>query len=193
MDGHKVVIVTKDDETSAQQDVVAFDSVLSDNIQAVLGGPYNTGEEAMAPLAAKNHIPLVAMTSDTLLSVPPRPYYYEVVPISSAWSLPLLAYLEAKKISRIAFVYDNTNPFATNAKTAAAAEAGKYGIRVVDYEPYTATTTDFSTIITHLESSNAQAVEVWDGGPTLVSFSEQAQAVGLQKKMKIVMQGAAAS
>lgn len=193
VDGHKIVVITKDDETVASQAAVDFDSVLSANIQAVVGGPNNTSDEAMAPLAAEHHIPLIALTITGNLVNPPRPYYYEVVPVARSWGLVLLQYLKAKKITRIGFLYDTTNLMATEEKAVIAADAAKYGIKIVDYEQCTINTTDFSTNITHLMSSGAQAVEVWSGGPPFVTFTKQAVAAGLEKKMKIVMPGAAAS
>jgi hypothetical protein len=81
IDGHKVEIVTKDDQTTAQRAVMAFQDLHSENVQAVLGGPYNEGDMAMDPLAERYRTPLVELTSTTSTVVTPKPYTYEIDPV----------------------------------------------------------------------------------------------------------------
>lgn len=180
--GHKIKVIQEDDQTSASQATIGFQTLAADHVSAILGGPYNQGDEAMDPLAESSHIPLVELTSQANTVVPPKPYVYEVVPIPKDWAMPLLQYLKASGAKRIAIAYDSSDPFDIQGLNTMKANAKKFGFTVVDTESYTNSTTDFSPLLVHIRNSKAQDVVVWDsGGPTGTIFTKQYRSAGLHQ------------
>ena len=135
--GHKIKVIQEDDQTSASQATIGFQTLAADHVSAILGGPYNQGDEAMDPLAESSHIPLVELTSQANTVVPPKPYVYEVVPIPKDWAMPLLQYLKASGAKRIAIAYDSSYPFDIQGLNTMKANANKFVYTVAATEIYT--------------------------------------------------------
>jgi branched-chain amino acid transport system substrate-binding protein len=182
--GRKIQIVTQDDQTSASQAVVALNSLVSQHVTAVLGGPYNQSDEAMGPIAASSNVPLVELTSQTSTVIPPKPYVYEIVPVAKYWALALLQYMQSQKIKKVAFAYNTTNPYDIDGYQAMKTASAQYGFTVADTETYTSTTTNFAPQLTHIRGSGADATVLWGAGNAAdVEFAQQYRSAGIKAQL----------
>jgi branched-chain amino acid transport system substrate-binding protein len=182
--GRQVQIVTEDDQTSASQATIALNSLVSQHVVAVLGGPYNQSDEAMGPIAASSSIPLVELTSQTNTVVPPKPFVYEVVPVAKYWALALMEYMKSQKVKKVAIAYNSTNPYDIEGWQAMTSAGAQYGFTVVDSETYTSTTTDFTPQLTHIQGSGADAVVLWGAGNAPdVEFAKQYRTAGIKAQL----------
>ena len=76
VNGHKVKLIVRDDQSSAATAVTNFNEFASDNVSAVVGVTASTASSAMAPLANSDHIPLLSTDLATTLLSPPQPYIF---------------------------------------------------------------------------------------------------------------------
>lgn len=191
--GHKVVVVTKDDQSDASQAPVAMNGEVSAHALAVIGPVNSSSAPPMDPIAQQNKIPLVEITASQQTVVPAQPYVYDVVPTGTQWSLRILQYFKAVGIKRVAFAYDQTGLFGVNAYHAMQKSAHSFGVTVADYEAFGVTSTDFSSILAHVRAAHVQALYAVGAGPAEVILTKQFAASGLAKTVKLVFTGAEAS
>lgn len=190
--GHKVNLIIKDDQTQATQSVVDFNDLLSQNVIGVLGSDNSNSALATGPRAQASKIPYMSLSPSDQLVNPAQSYIFSLPPTSKFWADRDLQWLQSQGITKIAIDYSTDDAFAANGYQATLADVGKYGISIVDTEPTEVATTDFTTALTHVRQSGAQALFAWLTGPAGVIISKQFAAAGLGN-VKLIFTGAEAS
>lgn len=193
INGRKVQFVIKDDQTSPQQSVVNFNALRSSGVVAVMGSSDADASRAIAPIAQRDGVPFMSLSPVDQLVAPTESYVFMEPFEASLQTERLLQYMQGQKYKKIAVVYDNTDIYTTNGYKATVAMAGKYGIKVVDTEVDTNTTTDFTSTLTHIKGSGANATLVWLTGPAAIGIAKAYYAAGLSSKIHMVMTEADAS
>lgn len=184
--GRKVDFIIKDDQTSATQGVVDFNALKS-SVVAILGSSSSDSTQAVAPLAERDHIPYLALSPVDQLVTPAQPYIFLEPYLASLQSQRLMDYLKSKNITKLAVIYDSSDIYTTNGFHSAVAQASKAGITIVDKEAITPTVTDFTSTLTRIQASGAQAVEAWVTGAPSVILAKQFQSTGMSANTKLVM------
>jgi hypothetical protein len=142
---------------------------------------------AAAPKAEQAQIPYISLSPVDQTVNPVQPYVFLVPAITTTYATRLMEWFKAEGITRIAVGYDNTDIYTTNGYYSTLSEAPAYGVKVVDTEVFQITTTNFSTIVSHVASSGAQAFLVWATGPAPVILTKTFAGAGLAARMKLVM------
>lgn len=187
IDGHKVNLIIKDDKTSPTQSIVDFQDLQGQGVAAVLGSSVSDSARAVAPKAEQAQIPYVSLSPVDQTVNPVQPYVFLVPAVTATYTTRIMQWLKAQGITKIAVGYDNTDIYTTNGYHSTLSEAPSYGVKVVDTEVFQITTTNFSTIVSHVASSGAQAFLVWATGPAPVILTKTFAGAGLGSKMKLVM------
>jgi len=187
IDGHKVNLIIKDDKTNPTQSVVDFQELQGQGVAAVLGSSVSDSARAVAPRAEQAQIPYISLSPVDQTVEPVQPYVFLVPAITTTYTTRIMQWLKAQGITKIAVGYDNTDIYTTNGYHSTITEAPQYGVKVVDTEVFQITTTDFSSTISHVASSGAQAFVVWATGPAPVILTKTFAGAGLASKMKLVM------
>jgi len=187
IDGHKVNLIIKDDKTDPTQSVIDFQALQGEGVVAVLGSSVSDSARATAPKAEQAQIPYISLSPVDQTVNPVEPYVFLVPAVTPVYATRLMQWFKAEGITKIAVGYDNTDVYTINGYHSTLAEAPKYGVKVVDTEVFQTTTTNFSTTVSHVGGSGAQAFLVWATGPAPVILTKTFAAAGLAVKMKLVM------
>jgi branched-chain amino acid transport system substrate-binding protein len=187
IDGHKVNLIIKDDKTDPTQSVIDFQALQGQNVAAVLGSSVSDSARATAPKAEQAQIPYISLSPVDQTVNPVEPYVFLVPAITPTYATRLMQWFKAQGITKIAVGYDNTDIYTINGYHSTLAAAPSYGVKVVDTEVFQTTTTNFSTTVSHVGGSSAQAFLVWATGPAPVILTKTFAAAGLAAKMKLVM------
>lgn len=187
IDGHKVDLIIKDDKTDPAQSVIDFQALQGQGVAAVLGSSVSDSARAVAPKAEQGQLPYISLSPVDQTVNPVQPYVFLVPAVTATYTTRLMQWFKAQGITKIAVGYDNTDVYTTNGYHSTLSEASNYGVKVVDTEVFQITTTNFSTIVSHVGASGAQAFLVWATGPAPVILTKTFAGAGLASKMKLVM------
>lgn len=187
IDGHKVDLIIKDDKTDPTQSVIDFQALQGQGVVAVLGSSVSDSARAVAPKAEQGQMPYISLSPVDQTVNPVEPYVFLVPAVTTTYTTRIMQWFKAQGITKIAVGYDNTDIYTTNGYHSTLSEAPSYGVKVVDTEVFQITTTDFSTIVSHVAASGAQAFLVWATGPAPVILTKTFAGAGLASKMKLVM------
>jgi branched-chain amino acid transport system substrate-binding protein len=187
VNGRKVQFIIKDDQTKPDQAVIAYNQLKSQDVVAVLGSSSSNSTNAIAPLAQRDGLPLITLSPVDQLVDPVQSNVFVEPYLSKLQTERLMQYFKSEGITKLAVVYDKGDVYTKNGFDATVAQASGAGVTIVDKEPITAEATDFSSTLTHVKSSGAQAVLAWITGPPSVILAKQFQAAGLASSMKMVM------
>lgn len=187
INGHKVDLIIKDDKTDPTQSVIDFQALQGQGVVAVLGSSVSDSARAVAPKAEQGQMPYISLSPVDQTVNPVEPYVFLVPAVTTTYATRIMQWLKAQGITKIAVGYDNTDIYTTNGYHSTLSEAPSYGVKVVDTEVFQITTTNFSTIVSHVGASGAQAFLVWATGPAPVILTKTFAGAGLASKMKLVM------
>jgi branched-chain amino acid transport system substrate-binding protein len=187
IDGHKIDLIIKDDKTDPTQSIIDFQALQGDGVSAVLGSAVSDSARATAPKAEQAQIPYISLSPVDQTVDPVEPYVFLVPAITTTYATRIMQWFKAEGITKIAVGYDNTDVYTINGYHSTLSTAPGYGVKVVDTEVFQTTTTDFSTVVSHVGSSGAQAFLVWATGPAPVILTKTFAGAGLAAKMKLVM------
>jgi branched-chain amino acid transport system substrate-binding protein len=187
IDGHPVNLIIKDDKTNPTQSIVDFQALQGQGVAAVLGSSVSDSARAVAPKAEQAQIPYISLSPVDQTVNPVQPYVFLVPAVTTTYTTKIMQWLKAQGVTKIAVGYDNTDIYTTNGFHSTSTEAPTYGVKVVDTETFQITTTDFSSIVSHVGSSGAQAFLVWATGPAPVILTKTFAGAGLASKIKLVM------
>jgi branched-chain amino acid transport system substrate-binding protein len=190
--GHKINLIIKDDRTEANQSVVAFNQLLSENVVGVLGSSYANAAIAVGPLAERAGIPYMSLAPSRQLVQPVKKHLFSLPPTSTMWAKRNLEWMQSEGITKVAVVYASDDTFHNDGNNDVNKFAKDYGLDVVASEPIALAQTDFTTVLAKVRSSGAEAVFLWVAGPAAVAMTKQFAAAKLGDT-KLIMTGAQAS
>lgn len=189
--GRKLDLVVDNDQTQPAQSVIDFTDLVGQGVAAVVGSSFSNSGLATEPAAERAQIPYVSAGAADQQVHPVRPYIFMAPATAAAVAQRLLEYFQATGMTRMAVAYDSANAFALTGWNDMKAMAPRYGISFVDTEPFETSTTNFSSVLTHVGSSGAAGLMVWATGAPAVILTKQFAAAGVH--MKLVMSHAEAS
>jgi len=178
--GKKITLLTRDDQTSPDKSVVAFNELKAANVVAVIGSVFSNSALATIPLTEREKVPYLSLTPAEEQVQPIKPFVFVIPALSTAYAERYLEYMQAKKIERIAIAHDSKGAYAVSGYNATKSLAEKYGVRIVKDEVFETATSDFSPLFTHVKGSGAQALLFWGTGPSGVTVTKQYAAANLK-------------
>ncbi|MDG4858656.1 ABC transporter substrate-binding protein [Streptomyces sp. T-3] len=180
IDGRKIDLITLDDKTAPDQGVLHFNKLKSQKVTAILGSTFSNVGLAVEPLAEREKIPYISLAPADEQVDPVQEYTFVVPAISSKYAEAMLQYFQAHKITKIAVAYDTKSSYSKAGFAGMKKYASKYGVSIVEEEPYETTATDFSPAFTHVRGSGAQAFVAWASGAPGVTLAKQYPTSGLK-------------
>ncbi len=176
--GRKIDLIVLDDTTNPTQAVTDFQTLVSDGVVAIVGPVFSSSAVATEPYASKAKIPTIDTAAADNLVSPVNYYVYMTPPTTKIVAQQLLAYMKYKHLTKMAVARDTT-AFPTAGWDNMQAMAPSYGVHFVYDGQFSLTATDFTTILTQVKASGAQALMVWGSGPAEVVLTKQFRAMGL--------------
>ena len=188
--GRRVQLTVRDDKSLPDQAVLAFNDLKRD-ADAIIGSPFSNSALATVPLVDREKIPYLSLTPADEQIKPVHPYVFVVPATSAAYAEAVLQYLQATKVTRLAVAYDTKSSYAVAGFQGLTDKSGRYGVTLNPVEQFQTTATEFGAVLTHVRSSDAQALMVWATGAPAVALTKQYAAAGL--KIPLILTGAQAS
>lgn len=173
LDGRPLKLLVEDDKTQPDQGVIAFNKLVGENVSAVVGSSLSNASLAIIPVAERAKIPYVSTAASDEQVDPIKPYAFMAPFRASVAAEQLLRYFQAKGITKMALAYDTANAFAQAGVKTMNSLASKYGVTFVTTETFTTDATNFSSVLSHVKSSDAQGLMVWAVGPPAVGITKQ--------------------
>jgi branched-chain amino acid transport system substrate-binding protein len=189
--GRKIELLFRDDKTLPDQAVLGFNDVKSKKVTAVIGPVFSNSALAVEPLAQREKIPYLSLAPASEQVKPIKSYVFVTPALSAMYAERYLQYFQYKGIKKIAVAHDSKSAYAVAGYDGTKELAAKYGVQIVRDEPFETTTTDFSTIFTHVKDSGAQALLFWGTGAPGVIVAKQYASAGL--KVPLMLTGSQAS
>jgi branched-chain amino acid transport system substrate-binding protein len=179
IDGRKLDLIIENDNTSASQAIIDYQTLVSDGVVAIVGPDYSSAAVALVSSAQRAKIPTIdTAAADTLVSPVTHYYVFMTPPTTKIVAQQLLAYMKAKGLTKMAVARDTTE-FPTAGWDNMKALAPSYGVSFVYDGTFALTATDFTSILTGVKASGAQGLMVWGVGPAEVILTKQFRAMGL--------------
>lgn len=181
IDGRKIDLVVENDDTTPSQAVTDLTGLVGQGAVAVVGSSFSNDSLAAEPIAERDRVPYVSTAASVAQVQPVRKYVFMSPPTTVNVGERLLEYFQHKGWTHIAVAYESDSAFALSGYHVQQQLASKYGITFVTAQPFTSSTTNFSTIFTHVQQSHAQALMVWGTAapPVIMTKAFAAANVGI--------------
>jgi branched-chain amino acid transport system substrate-binding protein len=189
--GRKLEVTVKDDQSKPDQSVIGFNDLRGDDVTAIIGSPFSNSALATIPSVDRAKIPYLSLTPADEQVKPLHPYVFVVPALSSAYAERILQYFKATGVSTVAVAHDTKSSYAVAGYNGLTDKASKYGVKIAVSEEFQTDATEFSALLGHVRSSNAQALVVWATGAPAVALTKQYATAGLN--IPLMLTGAQAS
>jgi branched-chain amino acid transport system substrate-binding protein len=173
IDGRQIKLIVENDNTTPSQAVTDLKSLVGQGVVAVVGSSYSNDSLAAEPIAERDHVPYVSTAASVAQVEPVRKYVFMSPPTTVNVGKRLLEYFQYKGWKRVAIAYESDSAFALSGFHVQEQLASKYGVTIVTAQPFTNSTTNFSTIFTHVQQAHAQALMVWGTAAPPVIMTKQ--------------------
>jgi branched-chain amino acid transport system substrate-binding protein len=158
--GRKLEAVSRDDRTSIQPTVIAFQELVRDpDLLAILGPSTSGAAMAVRQVIDANKIPELSIAYGTALTASDFGYYYRVGPSLETGNQALLNAVQkhrgdGQKLATLALA----DAGGTDGARDATGRSGNYGITAVDSEQYKYGDTDFTAQLIRIKAAGATAL-----------------------------------
>lgn len=159
INGKKLVLIVEDGKCNSKAAVDAANKLINiDKVKIIIGGHCTPESAAIAPIAEKNKIIMLASITSSPVLTNMGDYIFRTSPISTVQSSILANFSYNKlKIKKIAIIYEQTDyarPIAEKLKD----EFLNLGGKVLIFESFSPGTTDFRTILEKVKNEKVDAI-----------------------------------
>lgn len=188
--GRQIELVFEDNQCNPSVAVTVTNKLFEAQVPAVIGAQCSSAVLATMPLFQKAGIPLVSgiATSPAIserAGVGGNPWVFRLNPSDRELAVANAKYLKSLgTVQKVAILAESTD-YGRGGADAFSAAAKNIGLEVVSTDIYAIGSPDFTTIITRLRRTGAQAVIVYQAPADNINFAQQALSQGL----KIFMSG----
>ncbi|MCB8883784.1 ABC transporter substrate-binding protein [Acidisoma cellulosilytica] len=193
IDGRQLVAVSRDDRTSIEPTVIAFQELVRDpDLLAIIGPSTSGAAMAVRQIIDENQIPELSIAYGTALTASNYSWYYRVGPSLETGNQALLAAIvkhlgKGQRLATLALADAGGNDGARDAKR----RAPSYGMTAVDSEDYRYGDTDFTAQLTRIKSSGATALLSLTQGIATNAMIRAVEQLGMDKMMIVGPNGLA--
>ncbi len=188
--GRDIELVTRDDQSSPEQSVLAFNDIQTREPVAVIGSAFSDSAMATIPAVERSGVPYLSPTPADEQLAPLREEVFVVPATAGTYAERALEYFEAEGMTRLSVAYSATS-YAVAGFEATQDLAGDFGIELVSVNEYQQDTTDFGYVFSGMEEDDVDAVLFWGTGPPGVTFTQQHAAA--ESDVPLVVTGSQAS
>lgn len=179
--GHKLVMDIFDDATSPSQSVQLTQQVISDSKYVAMIGTGFGSAALPDEQVASGQILYISEAAPVAQVQPPKPGIYMVPPNSRLFAYNMAAYLRKRGLTKIALLHDN-GAYPTEGTRNVKEYASNGRLDIVDDETFSLSTTDFTAILAKLQSTDAQAIWLWNL-PQAAAVTKQYRQLGINKQL----------
>jgi branched-chain amino acid transport system substrate-binding protein len=160
--GRQVKIVVEDDQSKTDEAVTAVQKLINeDKVIAILGEVASSRTLAAAPIAQRDHIPLLSPSSTNPKVTQVGNYIFRACFIDPFQGAAMANFATgALHFQKFAVFYDVANDYSVGLKDFFSESVKKVGGSVVSEESYKADDTDFRAQLTNIKNSNPDAIYV---------------------------------
>lgn len=191
LDGRKLKITVKDDKTQPDQALIAYNDLVSSGVVAVVGSSFSNSSLAVTPRTDRKQVLYMSTAASDEQVTPVHDYVFMTPPTAGVVAEQLLRYFQAQGLRKMAVAVNTDQAFAKTGWQKMKSKAAAHGVTFVQKETFETSTTNFSSVLTHVRNSGAQGLMVWATGSPAVIVTKQFTAAGLE--MPLVMSHAEAS
>ncbi|MDU6266010.1 MAG: ABC transporter substrate-binding protein [Anaerocolumna aminovalerica] len=149
-----------DDEASPDVAVSAYNTVMDNGAQAILGAVTSDAHMAITDLTNYDGI-LTITPSASIAGATAYPNIFRLCFTDPVQGITMAKYaIETLGHKKIAVIYNNSDPYSTGVKDAFNAEVAKLGGEIVASEAFEKDAVDFSTQLTKIKGSGAEIIFV---------------------------------
>jgi len=191
--GRKLEAVLRDDRTSIQPTVIAFQELAQDPAVLAIIGPTTSGAGmAVRQIINDNKLPELSIAYGTALTQSNFKYYYRVGPSLETGNQSLLNAIQkhrgnGQKLATLAL----SEAGGTDGAKDAAMRAADYGMTVVASENYKYGDTDFTTQLTRIKAAGATALLSLTQGIATNAMIRAVKQLGMENLMIVGPNGLA--
>ena len=179
-DGPKFKFIVKDDQSTVEGAIEAFNTLIQEGVSVILGPVTSTQTEMVFPIAQENQVVAISPTSAARGLSAIGDYVFRVAlttdvltPSGIEATQPKLGYQKA------ATIYDEIDLFSTDADAAVQEILTAKGIEVVATETFQGGDTDFSEQLTRIKALNPDVIFVSSLPPEKPGILKQAHQLGI--------------
>lgn len=181
INGKKVEFVYQDDEADPAKATNAFNKLLDEKVDAILGGVTSGATIAIAPKATENKIPLLTPTATNPdVTIKGGEYTFRSCYLDSFQGIQLGKYaatdLKAKKVS---VLFNNGDDYSKGIAENFKTEYEKSGNKVVKFLTYNKDDKDFSAQLTEIKGENPDVLVLPDYYNVVGLIAKQAREKGI--------------
>lgn len=190
VNGQKIELVVKDDKTSPDQSVIAYNDLVGEEVAGIVGSTWSNSAMATISLAERNKTPYVSTAGDSEQLSPVRKYVFVAPPTASIAAEALMEYFKNNDIARVAVTYGSDYAFAIDGWKHTQKFAEKYGVEVEMIGEFAMDTTDFTSLLTRFRQDKSEYLLAWGGGPPYNILTKQFAEADLTGKKLVLSHSA---
>lgn len=181
--GRKLVLDVSNDATNPATSRQLTKSVVNNSSYvAVIGSGFSSSALADEPLADQAKIPYISMAASGAQVSPVQPYVWQIPPTSLVAAEGIAAYLQKQGLTKVGLLHDNGG-FPTEGVADVKKIAPRYGLQVVADQTFSLDSTDFTSQLTALKGSSANAVWLWNVTPQAVAVTKEFRSLKLPQQL----------
>ena len=183
INGRKLVLDVQNDGTDpAQSRTLARNIVNNSKYVAIVGSGFSSSALADEPLAEQAGLPYVSMAASAAQVQPPRTEIWQMPPTSLVAAESIASYLERAGLTRVAVLQDDGG-FGAEGAADVKKIAPTYHLTVVSDTTFSLDATDFTSELTALKSSGANAIWLWNVTPQAVTVTKEFRQLRLPQQL----------
>ena len=186
--GKPLELVVQDNQCNPSQGVTSIESLLQDEVTAIIGCLCSSVTLAAMPIVQRAETPLVVGVSTSKkiteqAGVGGNEWTFRINPSDAGLAVALGNYLGDKgTVKTVAFVGEDTD-YGRGGHAALSAALEARGIEVVSADFYQQNTADFTTVLTRIRSKKPDAVALYAVGADELNFLRQFHSMDIQSHL----------
>ncbi|SMF47463.1 amino acid/amide ABC transporter substrate-binding protein, HAAT family [Tistlia consotensis] len=183
--GKPIALTVEDNQCNPSVSVTVANKLIEDGVVAIIGAQCSSAVLAAMPVVQKAGVPLVSgiATSPSITEkagIGGNPWVFRLNPSDRELAVADVNYLASLgSVKRVAIVAESTDYGRGGAEAFAKAAEAK-GIEVVSTDFHPLGAADFTTILTRLGRSGAQAIALYQAPADRANFVRQKEALGVK-------------
>ncbi|UCC60563.1 MAG: ABC transporter substrate-binding protein, partial [Dehalococcoidia bacterium] len=163
VNGHPLEVIIYDDETSVEKCVTLTNRLIEqDNVLAIIGPTTSGNSLGIIETVTAAEIPLISCAASTLIVEPVEERYwvFKTPQTDKEAVTEIYIYMQEQGFTKVALITD-TSGFGAAGRDILVADAGDYGITIVDDQTFASGDTSMQSQLTHIGGTDAEAVICW--------------------------------
>ena len=179
VDGRKLEAVIYDTEGDPTKAVMGISKLLNkDNVLAIIGPSTTPTTLAVMPFAEKAGTPLISCAAGNKITMPVNPWVFKTAQSDILAVRTIYEHMKTKGIKKIG-ILTVANAFGESGREQLEAQAGDFGITIVQADKFGGNDTDMTAQLTKIKSAGPDAIVCWGTNPGPAVVNKNAQQLGL--------------